>query len=103
MLNLVIDIFDIIMAFGCLLIFPPAALLRVFMSTSSSLIHFVGSVVFPLVLFVVLSVTCSAVLGQGWRMGFLGMLHMEVFNQRLEEVCSFPGCVARRTACTWQR
>lgn len=28
----------------------------------------------------------SMALGQGWRMGFLGMLHMEVFSQRLEEV-----------------
>ena len=28
----------------------------------------------------------SAALGQGWRIGFLGMLHMDVFRQRLEEV-----------------
>ena len=28
----------------------------------------------------------SAVLGQGWRLGFLGLLHMDVFQQRLEEV-----------------
>ncbi|KAI9555191.1 hypothetical protein GHT06_017706 [Daphnia sinensis] len=27
----------------------------------------------------------SAALGQGWRLGFLGLLHMEVFNQRLEQ------------------
>lgn len=27
----------------------------------------------------------SAVLGQGWRLGFLGLLHMDVFQQRLEE------------------
>jgi len=27
----------------------------------------------------------SDALGQGWRVGFLGMLHMDVFRQRLEE------------------
>lgn len=27
----------------------------------------------------------SAVIGQGWRLGFLGMLHMDVFCQRLEQ------------------
>ncbi|KAM5194830.1 translation factor GUF1, mitochondrial isoform 1-T2 [Mantella aurantiaca] len=27
----------------------------------------------------------SAALGAGWRLGFLGLLHMEVFNQRLEQ------------------
>ena len=27
----------------------------------------------------------SAALGQGWRLGFLGLLHMEVFNHRLEQ------------------
>ncbi|PVV02117.1 hypothetical protein BB560_003439 [Smittium megazygosporum] len=27
----------------------------------------------------------SAALGQGWRLGFLGTLHMDVFKQRLEE------------------
>ncbi|XP_054263133.1 translation factor GUF1 homolog, mitochondrial-like [Macrosteles quadrilineatus] len=27
----------------------------------------------------------SPVLGQGWRVGFLGLLHLEVFNQRLEQ------------------
>ncbi|XP_037801302.1 translation factor GUF1, mitochondrial-like [Penaeus monodon] len=27
----------------------------------------------------------SAALGQGWRLGFLGLLHMDVFNQRLEQ------------------
>lgn len=27
----------------------------------------------------------SAALGQGFRLGFLGLLHMEVFNQRLEQ------------------
>ncbi|XP_043268718.1 translation factor GUF1 homolog, mitochondrial isoform X1 [Venturia canescens] len=27
----------------------------------------------------------SPALGQGWRLGFLGMLHMEVFSQRLEQ------------------
>ena len=28
----------------------------------------------------------SMALGQGWRLGFLGLLHMDVFIQRLEEV-----------------
>lgn len=28
---------------------------------------------------------CSSALGQGWRLGFLGLLHMDVFNQRLEQ------------------
>lgn len=28
----------------------------------------------------------SMALGQGWRLGFLGLLHMDVFRQRLEEV-----------------
>lgn len=28
---------------------------------------------------------CSAALGNGWRLGFLGVLHMDVFNQRLEQ------------------
>lgn len=27
----------------------------------------------------------SIALGQGWRIGFLGLLHMEVFMQRLEQ------------------
>jgi len=27
----------------------------------------------------------SAALGRGWRIGFLGLLHMEVFIQRLEQ------------------
>ena len=27
----------------------------------------------------------SAILGQGYRLGFLGLLHMEVFSQRLEQ------------------
>ena len=27
----------------------------------------------------------SAALGRGWRLGFLGLLHMEVFTQRLEQ------------------
>lgn len=27
----------------------------------------------------------SAALGHGWRLGFLGVLHMDVFNQRLEQ------------------
>ena len=29
--------------------------------------------------------TFSAALGQGWRLGFLGLLHMDVFCQRLEQ------------------
>lgn len=28
----------------------------------------------------------SNALGQGWRLGFLGTLHMDVFRQRLEQV-----------------
>lgn len=28
----------------------------------------------------------SVALGQGWRLGFLGLLHMDVFRQRLENV-----------------
>ena len=32
----------------------------------------------------------SAALGQGWRLGFLGLLHMDVFIQRLEEVGVVP-------------
>ena len=31
----------------------------------------------------------SSALGQGWRIGFLGLLHMEVFTQRLEEVLNY--------------
>jgi len=27
----------------------------------------------------------SPALGNGWRLGFLGVLHMDVFNQRLEQ------------------
>lgn len=27
----------------------------------------------------------SAALGQGWRLGFLGLLHLDVFCQRLEQ------------------
>ena len=27
----------------------------------------------------------SAALGQGWRLGFLGLLHMDVFEQRLKQ------------------
>lgn len=27
----------------------------------------------------------SPALGQGWRLGFLGLLHLEVFNQRLDQ------------------
>lgn len=28
----------------------------------------------------------SVALGQGYRLGFLGLLHMDVFTQRLEQV-----------------
>lgn len=31
------------------------------------------------------SIESSSALGQGWRLGFLGLLHMDVFNQRLEQ------------------
>lgn len=31
------------------------------------------------------NVDSSAALGQGWRLGFLGLLHMDVFSQRLEQ------------------
>lgn len=31
------------------------------------------------------SIESSPALGQGWRLGFLGLLHMEVFCQRLEQ------------------
>jgi len=34
---------------------------------------------------VALKAESSAALGQGWRLGFLGVLHMEVFTQRLEQ------------------
>ncbi|XP_011500697.1 PREDICTED: translation factor GUF1 homolog, mitochondrial [Ceratosolen solmsi marchali] len=32
----------------------------------------------------------SPALGQGWRLGFLGLLHMEVFSQRLEQEFDTP-------------
>ncbi|XP_068226597.1 translation factor GUF1, mitochondrial isoform X2 [Palaemon carinicauda] len=32
-----------------------------------------------------MNIETSAALGQGWRLGFLGLLHMDVFNQRLEQ------------------
>ncbi|XP_050737743.1 translation factor GUF1, mitochondrial-like isoform X2 [Eriocheir sinensis] len=31
------------------------------------------------------SMESSSALGQGWRLGFLGLLHLDVFNQRLEQ------------------
>ncbi|OXU21105.1 hypothetical protein TSAR_012226 [Trichomalopsis sarcophagae] len=45
----------------------------------------------------------SPALGQGWRLGFLGLLHMEVFNQRLEQeydaqaVLTAPGVTYKAT------
>ena len=47
----------------------------------------------------------SVALGQGWRLGFLGLLHMDVFRQRLEEVSLWEekgGLVGReRWECVW--
>eukprot|EP00124_Ichthyophonus_hoferi_P001114 Ihof_evm15s51 gene=Ihof_evmTU15s51 len=41
---------------------------------------------------VTISKTRSNALGLGWRLGFLGLLHMDVFNQRLEEIVKLgPG------------
>ena len=38
----------------------------------------------------------SVALGQGWRLGFLGLLHMDVFKQRLEEVSfGYKNCPQR--------
>ena len=34
---------------------------------------------------VTVSLESSPALGTGWRLGFLGILHMEVFTQRLED------------------
>lgn len=30
-------------------------------------------------------ISFSPALGQGWRLGFLGLLHLEVFSQRLQQ------------------
>eukprot|EP00047_Mylnosiga_fluctuans_P008313 m.6808 g.6808 ORF g.6808 m.6808 type:complete len:642 (+) comp2134_c0_seq1:16-1941(+) len=35
----------------------------------------------------------SVALGAGWRLGFLGMLHMDVFRQRLEQEYDLPAIV----------
>lgn len=34
---------------------------------------------------VALSISSSPALGHGWRLGFLGLLHLDVFSQRLEQ------------------
>ena len=34
-----------------------------------------------------LNMETSLALGQGWRLGFLGILHMEVFTQRFVDKC----------------
>lgn len=34
---------------------------------------------------VILSLFYSPALGHGWQLGFLGLLHLEVFSQRLEQ------------------
>jgi len=39
---------------------------------------------------VTVGIDSSASLGQGWRLGFLGLLHMDVFCERLEQEYSTP-------------
>lgn len=34
---------------------------------------------------VAISICSSPALGHGWRLGFLGLLHLDVFSQRLEQ------------------
>jgi len=41
---------------------------------------------FKIILLKLKFIIISMALGQGWRIGFLGTLHMDVFRQRLEEV-----------------
>ncbi|XP_049898375.1 translation factor GUF1, mitochondrial-like [Epinephelus moara] len=41
----------------------------------------------------------SLALGAGWRLGFLNLLHMEVFNQRLEQEYSASVIVTAPTGC----
>ena len=43
----------------------------------------------------------SSALGQGWRIGFLGLLHMDVFRQRLEEVRVSGGFRGIFGGCFW--
>ena len=38
-------------------------------------------------------------LGQGWRLGFLGLLHMDVFRQRLEEVGRVMSEMVKESMC----
>lgn len=38
-------------------------------------------------------------LGQGWRLGFLGTLHMDVFKQRLEKVKDVKKGISNKNHC----